>query len=90
MRRTAYCAELFEDASLVGLYRRARSPYCAIALAGACRIQTSVCTQSTDSRLNLGRAALREHERRDQPRNFFSGLSWAACSNLRIGVAGQL
>jgi len=43
MRRT-YCAELFEDASLVGLYRSARPPYCAISLAVACCIQT-VCLQ---------------------------------------------
>ncbi len=38
MRRTAYCAELFEDASLVGLYRSVRSSYCAISLAVACCI----------------------------------------------------
>jgi hypothetical protein len=44
MRRTAYCAELFEDASLVGLYGSARSPYCAIWLAVFCCIQT-VCLQ---------------------------------------------
>jgi hypothetical protein len=44
MRRTAYCAELFEDASLVGLYRSARSHTVQYALAVACCIQT-VCLQ---------------------------------------------
>ena len=55
MRRTAYCAELFEDASLVGLYRSVRSSYLQYRSRLPAAFKPSVCMYSAASRLDLVR-----------------------------------
>lgn len=54
------------------------------------QFKSCVCRHSTYNPLNLGRTPSREQDRRDRHRNFSSGPTCAACSNLRIGAAGPL
>jgi hypothetical protein len=67
MRRTAYCAELFEDASLVGLYGSACSPTVQYGSRLPSAFIPSVCRYSAASRLGLVRAAASRETREKGP-----------------------
>jgi len=69
IRSTGYGAELLEDASLVGHYESARSPYCAISLTVVYLIQ-AVWIKSLESRpVDLRRTASAERGKRGPARD---------------------
>jgi len=64
LRRNCYCVDFFEDASLVGHYESARSPYCSLLIAVVYKIR-AVCMNALESRsADLCRIALPEQEGR--------------------------